>query len=50
MLSPGLQYITSRLIIEASLQIPLAEERKGNQVETDFVAVLSVRLPFALDL
>ena len=49
-LSPGLQYVTSRLIVEASLQLPVSQSLNGDQVETDFVGVLSVRVPFELDL
>ena len=50
LLSPGLQYVTSRVIIEASLQLPVSQSLNGSQVETDFVAVLSVRVPFELGL
>ncbi len=49
-LSPGLQYVTSRLIVEASLQLPVSQSLNGSQVETDFVGVLSVRVPFELGL
>ncbi len=49
-LSPGLQYVTSRLIVEASLQLPVAQSLNGDQVETDFVGVLSVRVPFEVGL
>ena len=49
-LSPGVQYVTSRLIVEASLQLPVSQHLNGDQVETDFVGVLSVRVPFELDL
>ncbi len=49
-LSPGLQYVTNRLIIEASLQLPVSQSLNGSQVETDFVGVLSVRVPFELGL
>ena len=49
-LSPGLQYVTSRLIVEASLQLPVSQSLNGDQVETDFVGVLSIRVPFELGL
>ena len=47
--SPGFQYVTNRLIVEASLQVPVAQDLNGPQVETDFVAILSVRVPFSID-
>lgn len=45
--SPGLQLITSRFVLEASLQLPLLQDLRGPQLERDFVGVLSVRLPFS---
>lgn len=45
-LSPGLQFITSRLIVEASLQLPVVQDLNGPQLETDFIGVLSTRVPF----
>ncbi len=48
LLSPGLQFITQRLIVEASLQLPIHQDLNGDQLESDFVAVLSVRVPFEL--
>ena len=47
--SPGFQYVTNRLIVEASFQIPISQELNGRQVETDFVGVLSMRIPFSID-
>lgn len=47
-LAPGLQLAAKRWILEASVQIPVAQDLRGSQVEQDFVAVLSVRIPFAL--
>ena len=48
-LSPGIQLTALRWILEASLQLPIAQNLKGQQVETDFIAVLSVRIPFQWD-
>ena len=48
-LSPGVQLASLRWILEASLQIPIAQDLNGPQLETDFVAVLSVRIPFILE-
>ncbi len=45
-LSPGIQYVTTRWILEASLQLPVAQDLNGPQLERDFVGVLSVRIPF----
>lgn len=44
--SPGLQLITSRFVLEPSLQLPVVQDLRGPQLETDFVGVLSVRIPF----
>jgi len=44
--SPGLQFITSRFVVEASLQLPIVQDLRGPQLETDLVGVLSVRIPF----
>ncbi len=45
-LSPGLQIISDRWIVEASVQIPVHQDLDGSQVKTDVVAVLGVRVPF----
>ncbi len=45
-LSPGFQIISTRWIVEASLQIPVYQDPNGSQVETDVIAVLGVRIPF----
>jgi hypothetical protein len=37
-----------RWIVEASFQVPIAQDLHGAQVEQDFVAVLSIRVPFTL--
>lgn len=47
-LAPGLQLAAKRWILEASVQVPIAQDLHGSQVEQDFVAVLSIRIPFAL--
>ena len=47
--SPGLQLVAVRWIAEISLQIPVVQSLHGDQIETDFVAVVSVRVPFSLD-
>ena len=45
-LSPGFQIISTRWIVEASVQIPVHQEMNGSQVKTDVIAVLGVRVPF----
>ena len=47
-LSPGIQAISQRWILEASLQLPVVRNLYGARVEPDLVAVLSVRIPFEL--
>jgi len=49
-LSPGLQFITKQAIVEASFQIPVWQDLNGAQLENDWTAVLSVRIPFTLGL
>jgi hypothetical protein len=49
-LSPGVQLVTNRVILEASIQVPTVQDLNGPQLETDFIGVLSVRIPFALGL
>ena len=49
-LSPGVQIAMKRLILEASVQVPVLQDLNGPQLETDFVGVLSVRVPFELSL
>ena len=49
-LSPGVQLAAKRLILEASIQLPVAQDWNGPQLETDWVAVLSLRVPFQLHL
>jgi len=46
--APGLQLAAKSWILEASVQAPVSQDLHGSQVEQDFVAVLSVRIPFAL--
>lgn len=43
-LSPGVQYSTRRFIIESSIQLPVAQDLNGNQVETDFIWTLGFRI------
>ncbi len=45
-LSPGIQWVTQRVIYEASLQVPLVQNLNGDQVETDLVAAVGIRVQF----
>ncbi len=45
-LSPGIQFVTRRVIYEGSIQIPVVQNLNGGQVETDFVAAAGVRVQF----
>ncbi|MCH7526270.1 MAG: transporter [Planctomycetes bacterium] len=42
-LSPGLQWVTQRWAIEASVQLPVLQELAGNGPETDYRLVVGVR-------
>lgn len=44
--SPGLQYITPNLILEAGVQLPLAVDMKSPRLERDVTLVFSVRFQF----
>jgi hypothetical protein len=46
--SPGLQLAAVRWIAELSLQIPVVQSLHGDQLETDYIAVVSIRIPFSL--
>lgn len=45
-LSPGVQYVTSRWLLEASVQVPVAESLNGNELRTDYNVVVGARLTF----
>ncbi len=45
-LSPGIQFVTRRVIYEGSIQIPVVQNLNGGQVETDFVAAAGIRVQF----
>ena len=47
-LSPGVQLVSLGWIFELSFQIPVVEKLRGDQVETDWIGVVSVRIPFAV--
>ena len=45
-LSPGIQLVTSRWVVEAGVQLPVYQDMQSPRLETDFTAVLSVRILF----
>ena len=44
--SPGLQFITPNLILEAGVQLPIGQDLKSPRLETDYTVVVSLRLQF----
>lgn len=44
--SPGIQFITSRWILEAGVQLPIHQDMASPRLETDYTAVLSLRFQF----
>lgn len=45
-LTPGLQYVTKRWIIEGGVEIPVAQDLNGNALETDYVVRAGFRVNF----
>ncbi len=45
-LSPGLQYVTKRLIVEGVVQLPVIQDLNGNALENDYVVRAGVRFNF----
>ncbi len=45
-LSPGIQYVTRQIVLEAALQVPIVQDLNGNALENDYVGILSVRVNF----
>jgi len=45
-LSPGLQYVTHRYILESSVQLPVSQDLNGGALENDYVARLGLRWNF----
>lgn len=45
-LSPVLQYIARRFVVEAAVQVPAVQALNGQALEADFNAILSVRVNF----
>jgi len=45
-LSPGLQYVSKRIILEGSVQLPISQDLNGAALENDYVARLGFRWNF----
>lgn len=45
-ISPGIQYVTPRWLLEASVQLPVIDSPNGNGLETDWVVVTGARTTF----
>jgi hypothetical protein len=45
-ISPGLQYVTKRYIIEGSVQLPVSQNLNGNALENDYVTRIGFRWNF----
>ena len=45
-LTPAVQYVTRRVVVEAALQVPVLQELNGGALEKDFTGVLSLRVNF----
>ena len=45
-LTPGLQYVAKRWIVETAVQLPVLQDLHGDALENDYVARFSVRINF----
>lgn len=45
-LAPGLQWVSKRFVVEAAIQIPVAQDLNGTALENDFISTLSARVNF----
>jgi len=45
-ISPGIQYVTRRLILEAALQLPVVQDLHGDALELDYIARGGIRFNF----
>ncbi|MDQ3525125.1 MAG: transporter [Chloroflexota bacterium] len=46
LLSPGLQYVTKRWVLEAVVQLPVVQDLNGTALEDDFIVRTGVRVNF----
>ena len=45
-LTPGIQYVTRKYILEAALQLPVQQDLRGTALETDYVFTAGFRINF----
>ena len=45
-LTPGVQYVTRRIVVETAVQLPVVQNLNGDALENDFTATVSVRVNF----
>lgn len=45
-LTPGIQYVTDRLVLEAAVQLPAVQNLNGAGLETDFIVTAGFRMYF----
>lgn len=45
-LSPGLQYVTKRWVLEAIVQLPVVQDLNGTELEDDFIVRAGFRVNF----
>ncbi len=45
-ISPGIQYVTAKYIVEAAIQIPVAQNLNGNALEVDYIFTTGFRVNF----
>ncbi|MCB1753748.1 MAG: transporter, partial [Gammaproteobacteria bacterium] len=45
-LTPGIQYVSKRWIVEGAVQIPVIQDLNGTALENDYIARFSVRFNF----
>lgn len=43
-LTPGIQYVTKKIVIEGAVQLPVVQDLNGKGLKNDFVAILSFRM------
>jgi hypothetical protein len=45
-LSPGIQYVSRRFILEAAVQLPISQDLNGDALDTDYVLTFGYRANF----
>jgi hypothetical protein len=45
-LTPGIQYVTKRIVAEAAVQLPVLQDLNGEALENYYTAILSFRVNF----